>query len=593
VLVNSFDAWVDLGGVAVSVSTQRYAPDVLHPDGASRLEAFTDDPWPTWRWRLADTVSLTQEVFTRLGVPGVVVRWRLTRPATATGTESATLRVRPFLSGRDYHALHRENPGFDFSARGGDQDVEWHPYRGVPGIRSRANGRYHHAPQWYRQFLYTAERERGLDHIEDLASPGEIAWDLTLGEAVWVVEPVRDGAPRDIASAVDLAREWAREERARRAAFASRLHRSANQYLVQRGAGTTIVAGYPWFTDWGRDTFVSLRGLCLSTGRLADARDILLEWSGTLSNGMLPNRFPDDHGEAEFNSVDAALWFVVAVHDLVHAPAGDRVLTPADRARLMLTVDDILRAYTAGTRYGICAQPDGLLAAGVPGVQLTWMDAKVGDTVITPRAGKPVEVQALWLNALAFAGSTTPEWKRLFDTGLASFERRFWNDARGCLFDVVDVEHASGQVDERVRPNQIFAVGGLPRPLLEGERARRMVDVVERELVTPAGLRTLAQGEQGYVGRCDGGPETRDRAYHQGTVWPWLMGAFVDAWIRVHGGTPAARRTARDRFVLPLVAQLNHRGIGHLYEIADGDAPHTPRGCPFQAWSAGELLRIL
>ena len=269
------------------------------------------------------------------------------------------------------------------------------------------------------------------------------------------------------------------------------------------------------------------------------------------------------------------------------------MLTPADRARLMLTVDEILRAYTAGTRYGICAQPDGLLAAGVPGVQLTWMDARVGETVITPRVGKPVEVQALWLNALAFAGSTTPEWQRLFDTGLASFERRFWNDARGCLFDVVDVEHASGQVDERVRPNQIFAVGGLPRPLLEGERARRMVEVVERELVTPAGVRTLAQGEQGYVGRCDGGPGTRDRAYHQGTVWPWLMGAFVDAWIRVHGGTPAARRTARDRFVLPLVDQLNHRGIGHLYEIADGDAPHTPRGCPFQAWSAGELLRIL
>jgi predicted glycogen debranching enzyme len=281
------------------------------------------------------------------------------------------------------------------------------------------------------------------------------------------------------------------------------------------------------------------------------------------------------------------------VHDLIRASARRRVLSAADRVRLMLSVDDILRGYVAGARFGIRVQRDGLLAAGVPGVALTWMDARIDDEPVTPRIGKPVEIQALWLNALAFAGSTASEWKRLFDIGVASFERRFWNEARGCLFDVVDVDHADGRVDDRIRPNQIFAIGGLPRPLIEGERARRVVEVVERELLTPAGLRTLARGERGYAGRYTGGPAARDAAYHQGTVWPWLMGAFVDAWVRVHGGTPEARHTARDRFVRPLVDQLDRAGIAHLYEIADGDAPHHPRGCPFQAWSLGELLRLL
>ncbi len=229
--------------------------------------------------------------------------------------ESATLRVRPLLSGRDYHALHRENPVLDSSVRGSDGDVEWHPYAGVPGVRSRSNGWYRHAPDWYRNFMYSFERERGLDAIEDLWSPGELWWDLTIGDAVWLLEAAADGT-RDETPVVEAVEERARFERERRGAFSSRLHRSADAYLVRRGKGSTIIAGYPWFTDWGRDTFIALRGLCLATGRLAEARDILLEWAATVSNGMLPNRFPDDGFDPEFNSVDASLWFVIAVHDL-------------------------------------------------------------------------------------------------------------------------------------------------------------------------------------------------------------------------------------------------------------------------------------
>jgi predicted glycogen debranching enzyme len=588
VLVNGFEARVDLEGATAHLSTQRYAPNVLHPDGASRIDAFTTDPWPTWTWRLAPRLTVTLELFARHDAPGVVLRWRLAGVA-----KKATMHVRPLLSGRDAHALHRENASFDFTPRGTDADVEWHPYPGVPGVRSRSNARYRHAPHWYRRFLYTAERDRGLDAVEDLASPGELSWDLTIGDAVWLVEPAVDGAARDRAPVVSLAADLTRTERSRRGVFPSRLQAAADQYLVRRGAGRTVIAGYPWFGDWGRDTFIALRGLFVAAGRLAEARDILTEWAGALSGGMLPNRFPDNGAEAEFNSVDASLWFVMAVHDLVRASARRRVLSAADRVRLMLVVDDVLRGYAAGTRFGIRADRDGLLSAGVHGVALTWMDARVGGTVVTPRIGKPVEIQALWLNALAFAGSTASEWKRLFDVGIASFEQRFWNEARGCLFDVVDTDHAAGRVDDRIRPNQILAIGGLPLAILQGERARRVVDVVERELLTPAGLRTLAPRERGYAGRCEGGQTARDEAYHQGTVWPWLMGPFVDAWIRVRGGTREAREAARQRFVRPLVAELDRCGIGHLYEIADGDAPHTPRGCPFQAWSLGELLRLL
>jgi glycogen debranching enzyme len=327
-------------------------------------------------------------------------------------------------------------------------------------------------------------------------------------------------------------------------------------------------------------------------GRFRTARRILLEWADVVSEGMLPNRFPDGGGEPEFNAVDASLWFVIAVADLIDGCKEHRGLTDPQRRKLLDAVDAIVGGYARGTRFGIKADADGLLAAGVSGVQLTWMDAKVGDDVVTPRIGKPVEVQALWLNALAFAGREREEWRRRYARARAAFEARFWNAERGMLFDVVDMDHQSGRNDASFRPNQIFAVGGLPTPCLDGPRARQVVDAVERALLTPLGLRSLAPGETGYTPRYEGGVWQRDHSYHQGTVWPWLMGAFVDAWVRVRGNTKAARTEARERFVRPLVAELDRLGLSHLPEIADAEAPFTPRGCPFQAWSVGELLRL-
>jgi predicted glycogen debranching enzyme len=308
---------------------------------------------------------------------------------------------------------------------------------------------------------------------------------------------------------------------------------------------------------------------------------------------MLPNRFPD-HGEApEFNAVDASLWYVVAASELLNWEDGRlTIVSRDDRKAIETAILRIVAGYAAGTRFGIRMDEDGLLAAGIPGVQLTWMDARVGERVITPRIGKPVEIQALWLNALNIAGKLDPRWRAPFERGMHSFPERFWNDERGHLADVVDVDHVSGTRDDTCRPNQILAVGGLPIALVSGERARRVVECLEQCLLTPIGLRSLAPDESGYAPRYEGDSSTRDAVYHQGTVWPWLMGSFVDAWLCVRGNTEAARVEARSRFVEPLMSHLDEAGLGHVSEIADAEAPFVPRGCPFQAWSLGELLRV-
>ena len=382
------------------------------------------------------------------------------------------------------------------------------------------------------------------------------------------------------------------ERERRRRVFPSLLHRAADSYIVQRGTGKTIVAGYPWFTDWGRDTFISIRGLCIATDRLHEAREILLAWAGAASQGMLPNRFPDRGDAPEYNSVDASLWYVIAVHDFLTAAARlGFAVTPRQQSALRSTVDAILEGYSCGTRYGIRADGEGLLACGAPDVQLTWMDARFGNQVVTPRSGKPVEIQALWLNALWVAEHWTGRWTRALAAGTSAFRARFWNDADGCLFDVVDAGHEPGRNDPTFRPNQIFAIGGLPLPLVDGPRATRIVDAVEARLVTPMGLRSLAPGSPGYAPRYEGDRAQRDARYHQGTVWPWLIGPFVEAWLRVHGPSPENRRQARARFLTPLL-DLAARSAGQLPEIADAEPPHTPRGCPCQAWSVAEVLRL-
>jgi predicted glycogen debranching enzyme len=553
VLVADLEVFIETAAGKFPLSSHRYRGDVIYP---RERGSFTHVPWPKWTWTFGD-VTIAGEIVVEPGAPRVALRW------TKLAGGHVRMFVRPLLASRGYHELQREHASWRFDAEVAGNDVTWQPHDVT--IAARSTGRYDHQPDWYRNFVYSDERERGLDFEEDLATPGMFVFDLAQPAQLAFATRTAD---------LDLD-PWSREQ-TRRAAFPDELARAASQYVA---CGTTVMAGYPWFGCWGRDTFISLRGLCLATGRRDVAKSILHAWARAIDRGMLPNRFGDRDGAAEYNSVDSALWFVIAADAYLNGTR-DPVLDEAIAA--------IVGGYTIGTRHRIGQTPDGLLACGEPGMQLTWMDAKLGDECITPRAGKPVEVQALWINALAIAERSDVLPKTSVAQAKASFVARFWDPARGYLADVVDCDHVAGAIDGSLRPNQLFAVGGLPLALVDGNIARAVVDTCERALWTPAGPRTLDERDPKYRGRYFGGVETRDRAYHQGTVWPWLTGAFFDAYVRVYGD----RAAAHSKFVQPLLARTGLAGLGHLSEICDGDPPHRSVGCPFQAWSVAELLRV-
>tara|TARA_R110002049_G_scaffold234002_1_gene407310 strand:- start:10532 stop:12496 length:1965 start_codon:yes stop_codon:yes gene_type:complete len=591
VLVNGLDTWVQIRGGTHPISTQYYRGEVESPSGYRYLKSFTNDPWPTWRYQITDEITIVQELFVPDRVQGVAVRWSIDGPR-----DDVLVHVRPFLSGRDFHGTHHANPDFDSTTSRDEHSISWQPYTDRPRVYAQTNGAFDESFDWYNSFLYTAERDRGLDDMEDLASPGEFHWSLSNQDAYLLLsagQSFADLCGGAANSAEDTYETVANKKRARRkqAGQESEIIRS---YVVDRRKGKTIIAGYPWFGDWGRDTFIAMRGLCLTLpGWLDTAHAILMSWADTISEGMLPNRFPDHGATPEFNSVDASLWYIIAVHDYLEScNKMGNTIAAKDRQRLQVAIESILDGYSQGTRFGIRLDDDGLIAAGEPDVQLTWMDAKVGDWVVTPRIGKPVEVQALWLSALSIASSFSNCWSEQLELGKRSFVDRFWNDAGGYLFDVVDSNHQPGSVDDAFRPNQIFAVGGLPLVLLDDEKARRVVDAVEQRLLTPMGLRSLCPDHPDYQPRYEGGVLQRDGAYHQGTVWPWLIGSFVDAWLRVRNNSTAAKHEGRAKFLNSLETHIDQAGIGHISEICDGESPHTPRGCPFQAWSFGEYLRI-
>jgi predicted glycogen debranching enzyme len=366
--------------------------------------------------------------------------------------------------------------------------------------------------------------------------------------------------------------------------FERALFQAADQFIVRRGEGSTVIAGYHWFSDWGRDTMIALPGLTLATGRYDEARGMLLAFADSVDRGMLPNRFPDAGETPEYNTVDATLWFFEAVRAFA-AHTGDHEFV---RTRLYPVLADIIGWHQQGTRYGIRLDADGLLLAGEPGVQLTWMDAKVGDWVVTPRYGKPVEIQALWYNALRVMEELSGEakYREMADRARDSFRQLFWNEAAGCLYDGVNGD----QRDASIRPNQIFAVS-LHHTILAGEQAKKVVGAVERHLLTPYGLRSLAPSDPQYRGRYEGDPFSRDRAYHQGTVWPWLAGPFITAYLKVNGRSAKSRKQA-DRWLSELHRFMLDEGGGQLPEVFDGDAPHRAGGCMAQAWSVAELLRV-
>jgi predicted glycogen debranching enzyme len=589
-LLSKLEETLVVDGRRYDLSANQY-PGVVHPQGHQYLSRFRLDPFPIFTYSV-DGVELEKSVFMIQGENSTVVQYSVRSNGDAR--RDLRLEVRPLVAFRDYHSTTHENGALNPEVMAEGSLLTLRPYEGLPALHLAHDADEVARAQWWNRNLeYAAEQERGLDFREDLFSPLALKFDLSSRTEANVIASTERRDARD-------ADEYRRAEIARRESVLASapsgdelvrpLTAAADQYIAARAEGKTIIAGYHWFSDWGRDTMIALPGLTLVTGRADVARSILLEFARHVDRGMLPNRFPDAGEAPEYNTVDATLWFFEAVRAFLHY-TGDYEFV---RRNLYGVLREIVGWHERGTRYRIHTDEDGLLFAGEEGVQLTWMDARVGGREITPRTGKAVEIQALWYNALRVVENLAREFglgedERKFGAMAArareSFGRLFWNEDAGCLFDVVNGDARDGSI----RPNQIIAAS-LTHSMLAAEKARRVVETVERKLLTPFGLRSLAPSDPQYHGRYEGGPESRDGVYHQGTVWAWLLGPFITAYVKAHGRSAASRRQAA-RWLAPLAEHLSDAGLGHVSEIFDGDAPHRPRGCVAQAWSVAELLR--
>jgi predicted glycogen debranching enzyme len=593
VLLSKLEETLLIDGRRFDLSANRY-PGVIHPQGFHYLKEFRLDPFPVFTYDV-EGIEFEKSVFMIHGENSSVIQYELRKNNRLDVPKNLRLEIRPLIAFRDYHSTTHKNGAISPAVQERSALATVTPYQGLPDLHLAHNAiDLGKTGDWYCNFEYDAERERGLDCSEELFNPFTLYFDLRLHRQASIIASTEQ---RDVTQAVEYRRaEITRRRKALVASpiedgFAQSLAAASDQYLVSRGDEKTVIAGYHWFGDWGRDTMIALPGLTLPTGKYGVARSVLRTFAKHVDRGMLPNRFPDAGETPEYNTVDAALWFFEAAraylaytHDLEFV-----------RDELYPIFADIISWHTRGTRYGIKVDSSGLLASGELGVQLTWMDAKVGDWVITPRRGKPVEIQALWYNALCIMedlasrfGSEAAQkrYRHMAAVAQWSFNRLFWNEKLGCLYDVVN----GGPPDPSIRPNQIFAVS-LPHGMLRQDRARRVVEKVEEHLLTPFGLRTLAPSDPLYRGHYTGGPKERDGAYHQGTVWPWLLGPFITAYIKVNGESEEARYQAQ-AWLSPLESHLTDAGLGHISEIFEGDAPHRPCGCIAQAWSVAEILRV-
>jgi predicted glycogen debranching enzyme len=591
VLLSRVEETVTVDGRDHDLGVAQY-PGAIHPRGYLSLESFRIDPFPIWTYVVGGAIVEKQLLLVH-GKQTVVLQYRTNR--------ECRLRVRPLLAYRGFHALTRENEAIDrrlvHERRSPDSaSMLVTPYAGLPTLAIHHGGSAsNEGACWFRDAEYLVELDRGLDFREDLYCAGTIELALAPERPAWIVATIEKNGDWDF---VRVASEEAVERERRRTTetepVIARLSSAANAFRARRADGAaTILAGYPWFADWGRDAMIALPGLLVARGLLDEARDVIGGFLEVMDGGVIPNRFVEGGEPPEYNTADATLWMFHAVREYLRA-GGDRRWV---REQLYPRAKDVVLHYRRGTHHGIRVDPrDGLLVAGERGSQLTWMDAKIGDWVVTPRHGKAVEINALWYNALrllrdlaADAGDVrcaadTAAWA---DQVADSFGRAFWSSAAQCLYDVILPEGP----DARVRPNQIFAVSLPCSPLTEAQQ-RSVVRVVERDLLTPYGLRTLARYEPDYRPRYEGDPVSRDSAYHQGTVWPWLLGPYVTAYLNAFGRTAETR--ARMRALLSSIeAHLDEACLGHVSELVDADEPHRPGGAPAQAWSVAEILRVL
>jgi predicted glycogen debranching enzyme len=571
---------VETGGVSYALGAAQY-PGAVHPSGFELLQSFQIDPFPTWTFQI-DSAQIRKTVCLLEGQSTVLIRYQTTQPCR--------LNIRPLLSFRDYHSVAHQNTAASATAESAGGRVFYAPYPGAPALRLLHNGTtYKPGFAWFLNNEYLRELERGLDFREDLFSPGSLDFELQPERPSWLLASVDSGLAEETIDDARIDAILAAESRRR--AFPTTLHRALDQFRFTRFDGRpSLLAGYPWFTDWSRDTLISLPALAVAGFPMERGKAILSMLLDQRSQGLLPNRFIDNQATPEYNTVDATLWFFIAANEVVEQ-SGDVTFL---RDVLYPAALDILDWHRRGTYYNIKVDPeDSLLSAGAPGAQLTWMDAKIGGHVVTPRHGKPVEIVALWYNALRITGQWAETLGRPTEAAQFSkeaarvrkaFEEKFWNAELGCLYDVV----MPTAKDPSIRPNQLFAVS-LPWPLLDSERAQAMVEVVQKNLLTRVGLRTLAPSDPAYRPRFEGDMRSRDSAYHQGTVWPWLMGPFISAYLNAFGET-AASIDVCEKLLEGMEQELTACCLGSLSEVYDADEPRRPGGCPAQLWSVAQLM---
>jgi len=600
VLVSGLDESVRYQGSGYSLATNRWLSGFVSPSGYLLIESFhLEGTKPVWIYALADAL-LEKRVWMRQGENTTYVQFTLVR-----GSAPIELDCKVLVTHRDFHATtHAADWQMRIASVENGLGVQAFD-DAAPFYLKSATAAIEPRHEWYRDYFLSAERQRGLDDHEDRLFAGLFHCHLEVGESVTLVfsteaDTSLDGMDARAAQSnheLKLFQKWqarhgenCRTPPEDEPAWLWQLVLAADQFLVARPLpgepdARSVIAGYPWFNDWGRDAMIALPGLCLPLGRAEVARKILLSFARYIDRGMLPNNFPDVGNTPQYNTVDAALWYFEAIRQYFEATQDLELVKELYPAMVA-----IIDAHVRGTRYNIHVDPaDGLLSAGSPEVQLTWMDAKIGEWVVTPRAGKAVEINALWINAL----QSMSEFARLLDQPREGYAKlmdkasknfqKFWNSTRDCCFDVIDAP--GGGNDPLLRPNQIFAVS-VPVDLLTEPQQKSVVDVVAQHLLTSYGLRSLASSEPRYKGQYGGGPRERDSAYHQGTVWAWLLGPFALAHYRVYGD----RATAQS-FLDPLGWTIYSGGLGSIGEIFGADPPFPPAGCIAQAWSVAELFR--
>jgi predicted glycogen debranching enzyme len=566
------------------LSTNAY-PGALYPHGIQYLEAFRLDPFPIFRYRLDDTV-LEKEIIAIHGENTVVVQYRLMQ-----SPEPIAFTADLLVNYRNLHSLTHENSSLKFATEMFERGVKISAAPdAIPYYVWSDKAKFRSTGNWYRNFVYTQEFERGYEYHEDLFSPGQLTNPLDAGDSFNIVASTFWTPNVDLVGLVS--QQWDRVKAiARRTddTFLRILFLACDAFPVRRGLGQSCIAGYHWFDDWGRDAMISLPGLTLVPGLPQEAKLILQTFAKYMRYGLIPNCFSEVGGVPQYNSLDATLWFFHAIRkyfQYTNDGSTIRALYP--------TLKESVQTLQRGTIFDVRADTDMLLNIGSNDAQLTWMDAKIGKHVVTPRNGKAVEINALWYCALdtmsGFADlignlNERDEFANLTEQVKTSFLASFWNPNQECLFDRVE----NGHPDASLRPNQIIAIA-LPRSILPCDRERRIVEAVEKELLTPFGLRTLSPNDNRYCGHYEGDQKSRDLAYHQGSVWPWLLGPFVKAYVRVAENTSSARETART-FIEPMRNHLAEAGVGFISELFDGDPPHRPKGCIAQAWSVAEILR--